>query len=70
MRDVTTCLDPLAILGAPDHIVSINLEKMWRNAIPVVNVFAGSVTSDKTDSFDRGMVTNSVDGRDTSMDNV
>jgi len=70
MKDVTTCLDPLAVLGASDHTVSIDLGKMWRNAIPVVNVFAGSVTSDKTDSLDRGMVTNSVDGRNTSMDDV
>ena len=33
-------------------------------------MFAGSITADKTDSFDRRVVTDSIDGRDTSMDDV
>jgi len=70
MKETTTYLDPLAVLGAPDNGCKHHLgRRIWR-FIPVVNMFAGSITADKTYSFDRRVVTNSIDGRNTSMDDV
>jgi len=37
---------------------------------PIIDMLSSSITTNKTDRFDGGVVTNGVDDRDTTVNNV
>jgi len=63
-------LHPLTGLAGPSNLVSQQAKGQLGRRKPVVDVFSGFITSNKTDSLDIGMVADGVNRGNASVNDV